>query len=106
MIDRKIIFTEVPFIQYEQMLLDKNFGQYLEAIMVPKKVLSMVAQKTPIQKINIGQEFLAIDFLGANRQFDWKELSLVNNKSHKHTTIYDSYIVKMKSVNLTNFTEI
>ena len=35
--DAQIIFTKVPFIQYEQMLLDKNFRQYLETIMVSKK---------------------------------------------------------------------
>ena len=66
MTDRKIIITKAPFIQYEQMLLDKNFRQYLETIMVPKKILSMVVPKTQIQKINIGKEFLEIDFLGAN----------------------------------------
>ena len=36
--DAQIIFTKAPFIQYEQMLLDKNFRQYLETIMVSKKI--------------------------------------------------------------------
>ena len=34
----------------------------------------MGAQKAPIQKtydINVGQDSMDIDFLGANRQFDW-----------------------------------
>ena len=35
--DAKIIFTKVPFIQYKQILMDKNFRQYLEMIMVSKK---------------------------------------------------------------------
>ena len=38
----------------------------------------MGAQKASIQKIckiNVGQDSLDIDFLGANRQFDWIELS-------------------------------
>ena len=35
--DAKIIFTKAPFLQYEQFLLDKNFRQYLETIMVSKK---------------------------------------------------------------------
>ena len=30
----KIIFTKAPFIQYEQILFDKNFRQHLETIMV------------------------------------------------------------------------
>lgn len=51
------------------------------------------------------------DFLGANRQLHWIESSLVYDKSDKHTTIYHSYNVEMgykniKSVRLTNFTEI
>ena len=46
----KIIFTKVPFIQYEQLLLDKNFRQYLETIMGYKKMLRMGAQKTLIKK--------------------------------------------------------
>ena len=32
----KIIFTKAPFIQYEQILLDKNFRQYLKTITVSK----------------------------------------------------------------------
>ena len=36
--DPKVIFIKAPFIQYEQILLDKNFRQYLETIMVSKKV--------------------------------------------------------------------
>ena len=49
--DVKIIFKKAPFIQYEQILLDKNFRQYLETIMVSKKLLRMGAQKSPMQKI-------------------------------------------------------
>ena len=71
-------------------------------------------QKTPIQKayeISIGSDSINVDFLGSNRQFDWIEISLVSNKSDKHTTIYDSYNVELaakytKSVKLSNFTEI
>ena len=35
--DAKIIFTKAPYIKYEQILLDKNFRQYLETIMISKK---------------------------------------------------------------------
>ena len=72
--DAKIIFTKVPYIQYELILLNKNFRQHLGKKMVSKKKqqLRMGTQKTPIQKtyINIGQDTLDIDFFGANRQFD------------------------------------
>ena len=70
-------------------MLDKNFRQYLETIMVSKQILRMEHQKAPIQKtyeLNIGQDSINIDFLGANRQFDWLETSLVFDKRDKHTT--------------------
>ena len=52
-----------------------------------------------------------IGFLGANRQFDWIEISIVPDKSDKHKTIYDSYNREMaaqliKTLKLTNFTEL
>ena len=114
----KIIFTKVPFLQCEQLLLDKIFRQYLETIMFSKKILMMGVQKTPIQKkkkkkneIKIGTETIKIYFLASNRQFDWIELSLIYDESDKHTTIYNSYNVEltaktMKSVKLSNYTEI
>ena len=58
----------------------------------------MRAQKTPIQKtyeINIAKESLNIDFSGSNRKFDWTELSIVYDKSDKHTKIYESYNVEL-----------
>ena len=92
--DAEIIFTRAPFIQYEQILLDKNFRQHLETIMVSKKILRMGVQKAPIQKpyeIQKGSDSLNVEFLGSNRQFDWIEISIVPDKSNKHATIYDSY---------------
>ena len=35
--DVQIIFTKVPYIQYAEIRLDKNFRQYLKTIMVSKK---------------------------------------------------------------------
>ena len=74
----------------------------------------MGVQKTPIQKtyeINVGQDSINIDFLGSNRQFDWLEISMVYDKSDKHTTIYNSYNIELaskyiKSVKLSHFTAI
>ena len=69
-VDAEIIFTKAPYIQYEQILLDKNFRQHLETILVSKKILRMGAQKTPIQKISEikkGSDSLNVEFLGSNR---------------------------------------
>ena len=112
--DAEIIFTKAPFVQYEQILLDKNFRQHLETIMVSKKYLRMGAQKTPIQKtyeIQKRSDSLSVEFLGANRQFDWVEISIVPDKSNKYTTTYDSYNREMaaqliKSLRLTNFSDL
>ena len=113
-VDAEIIFTRASFIQYEQILLDKDFRQHLETIMVSKKILRIGAQKTAIQKtyeIQKGSESLNVEFLGANRQFDWIEISIVPDKSDKHKTIYESYNREMtaqliKTLKLTNFTEL
>ena len=82
--------------------------------MVSKKIIRMGAQKSPIPKrheIKQGSDSLNIEFLGATRQFDWIEISIVNDKSDKHTAIYDSYnrelaAQNIKSLKLSNFTEI
>ena len=111
--DGKIIFTKAPFIEYEQVLLDKNFRQYLETIMVSKKILHMGVQKTPIQKtyeIAVGSDTIIINFLGSIIQIDWLEISLVFDKSDKNKAIYEScnneFVTKhVKSGKMTNFTE-
>ena len=66
-------------------------------------------QKT--YEINVGQDSIDVEFLGADRQFDWLEISLVHDKTEKHATIYDSYNREMaaqeiKSLKLNNFTEV
>lgn len=112
--DADIIFIRAPLIQYEQILLDKNFRHYLETIMVSKKTLRMGAQKTPLQKtyeISKGSDLLNVEFLGLNGQFNWLEISIVPDKSDKHTTIYDSYnrelaSQEIKTLKLSNFAEI
>ena len=110
----KNYFYKAPFLLDEQFLWDKKFRQYLQTIMVFKKALRMGVQKTSIQKtyeISTGSDSININFLGSNRQFDWLEISLVYDKSKKHTTIHDSYNVELaakyiKSVKLQSFTDI
>ena len=54
----------------------------------------MGAEKTPLQKtyeISVGQDSLDVEFIGSNRQLDWLEISIVHDKSDRHTTIYDCY---------------
>ena len=54
----------------------------------------MGVEKTPYQKtyeLQAGSQNFTVDFQGANRQFDWIEISLVYDKIDKHLTAYDSY---------------
>ena len=44
--DAKIIFTDSPYMQYEQFKLSNNFRQYIETIMTLSKVMRMRIQKT------------------------------------------------------------
>ena len=49
--DAAIIFTRAPFIQYEQILLDKNFRQHLETTMVSKKISEWAHKKHQYKKL-------------------------------------------------------
>ena len=78
--DAQIVFLKAPFIQYEQILLTKNFRQHLETIMLSSKVLRMGIQKSLYQKtyeFQTGLQELTVDFKGCERQFDWLEIYLV-----------------------------
>ena len=62
-------------------------------------------------QIKGGSDSLNVEFLGASRQFDGIEISIVPDKSDKHTTIYNSYNREMaaqliETLQLSNFTEI
>ena len=92
--DVKIVFVRAPLIQYSQILLTKNFREYLKTIMLSSKVLRMEIQKTPYQslyELQVGSKEFEVYFKGCERQFEWLEISLVYDESDKHTTIYDSY---------------
>ena len=52
----------------------------------------MGVQKTPYQKtyeLQVGFQNFTVDFQGANRQFDWIEISLVYDESDKHLAAYE-----------------
>ena len=85
---------KAPYLPYEQIILAKNFKQYLESVLFSAKVLRMGVQKTPYlqtYELQTGTQDFSVNFLGANRQFDWIKIYLVYDKSNKHLTIYDSY---------------
>lgn len=92
--DAQIAFSKAHFLPYEQILLTKNFRQYLETILISSKVLRMGMQKTCYQKtyeLQEGLQEFTVSFKGCNRQFDWLEVLLVYDKSDKLLTVYYSY---------------
>ena len=72
---KRVVDIGVPdvLLQYEQVLLMKNFRQHLEIILMSLKVLRMWMQKTSYQKTyelqTRSQEFI-VDLKGCERQFD------------------------------------
>ena len=91
--DAQIVLIKAPMIQNEQITLNTNFRQYLETMLYSAKNLRMGVQKRPYQKayeLQAGSQDFTVDFQGANRQFDWIEISLVYDKSDKHLSPYDS----------------
>ena len=61
--------------------------------------------------MSVDSDTINVDFLGSIKQFDLLEISLVFDKSDKHTTIYDIYNADLaakyiKTIKLSNFTEI
>ena len=75
-----------------------------------KKPLRTGIKMTPYQQsfeINIGLQSFVVNFVGANRQFAFLEISLVYDKSDQHKTTYDSYntevaVQKIKSLKIPN----
>ena len=92
--DAQIVFVRVPYLQYIQILLTKNFRQYFETVMLSSKVLRMGIEKTPDQKtyeLQAGSQEFTVDFKGCDRQLDWLKICLLYNKSDKHLTFCNSY---------------
>ena len=46
-------------------------------------------------EINKGTQSLTVTFKGAQRQFEWLEISLIYYKSYQHLTIYNSYDLEL-----------
>ena len=111
--DAEIILLKAPYIQYEQLTQATNFRQYLVTILFSSNVLRMGIQKNPYQKtyqLQTDIQDFTVDFQGANRQFDWIEISLVYDKSDKHLTLHDGYNVECaakmtKSLEFANISE-
>ena len=71
---------------------------YLSGILRSEQALRMGVLPSPYQQefeIATGTQSLTVTFKGAQRQFEWLEISVVYDKSYQHLTIYDSYDLEL-----------
>ena len=96
--DALIQFHDRPYIAYEEINLTKTMDIYLSGILRSEQALRMGVLPSPYQQefeIATGTQSLTVTFKGAQRQFEWLEISVVYDKSYQHLTIYDSYDLEL-----------
>ena len=96
--DALIQFHDWPYISYQELNLTKTFDIYFSGILRAEIALRMGVLRGSYQQLfetNKGIQSLPVTFKGAQRQFEWLEISLVYNKYYQHLTIYDSYDLEL-----------
>ena len=96
--DVLIQFHDRPYTSYQEISLTKTFNVYLSGILRSETTLRMGTLPAPYQQlfeINKGTQSLTVTFKGAQRQFEWLEISLIYYKSYQHLTIYNSYDLEL-----------
>ena len=86
------------YISYQELKLTETSDVYLSEILRSERALRQGVLPCPYQQlfeINTGTQSFTCTFKGAQRQFDWLEISIVYNTSYQHTTIYDSYDLEL-----------
>ena len=87
-----------PYIPYQELKLTETSDVYLSRILRSETALRQGILPSPCQQlfeINTGTQSFTCTFKGAQRQFDWLEISIAYDKSYQHTTIYDSYDLEL-----------
>ena len=96
--DALIQFHNRPYIAYQEITLTQNFDIYFSGIIRSDTAVRMRPLPAPYQQlfeVNKGIQSLTVTFKGAQRQFEWLEISLVYDKSYRHLTVYDSYDLEL-----------
>ena len=87
-----------PYISYQELKLTETSDVYLSGILRSETALRQGVLPSPYQQlfeINTGTQSFTCTFKGAQRQFDWLEISIVYDNPYEHTTIYDSYDLEL-----------
>ena len=98
--DALIQIYDRSYISYQEINLTKSADIYFNGILRSETALRQGVLPSPYQQlfeINTGMQTYTCTFKGAQRQFDWLEISIVYDKSFQHATIYDSYDLELAS---------
>ena len=99
--DASIEFWDRSYIDYQEITLSSAWETYFKEIQQNESALRMRVLPNPYQQtfeINEGSQTVSVDFLGASREFNWLEISLVYDKSSAHETVYDSYDLELAAI--------
>ena len=100
MTDALTQFYDRPYISYQERNLTESADLYFTSILRSKTVLKQGDLPSPYQQlfeVKTGMQSFTCTFKGAQRQFDWLEISIFYNKLLQHTTIYDSQDLELAS---------
>ena len=88
--DRPYILSRNKFNEGCRLILYRNIK-----IRNSFKVRVLPSPYQQLFEVNTGTRDFTCTFKGAQRQFDWLEISIVYDKSYQHSTIYDSYDLEL-----------
>ena len=98
--DALIQFYDRPYNSYQEINLTKSADLCFTGILKSETALRQVVLLSPYQQhfeVNTGMQSFTCTFKGAQRQFDWLEISIVHDNSFQYKTIHDSYDLELAS---------
>ena len=96
--DPLIQIYDCPYISYQEKSLAQGADLYFTGILRSEAALRQGVLESPyhqVFEVNTGMQDFTCAFKGAQRQFHWLETLVVYDKSYQHTTIYDSFDLKL-----------
>ena len=98
--DAFIYIYDRSYVSYQELNLTKNVDLYFTGILRSEAALRQGVLPSLYQQlfeIATGAQNFTCTFKGAQRQFDWLEISAFYDKSYQHTTLQDSYDLELAS---------
>ena len=96
--DALIQIYDRPYVSYQEKSLTQGADIYFTGILRSETALRqgfLLSSYQQVFEVHTGIQDFSCTFKGAQRQFDWLEISIVYDKSYQHTTIYDSYDLEL-----------